>query len=242
MSLGGAPRHGLVPEAIPMLQLTLSPDNSPRPRWIAPPWTTASDRWLELDRQLPPDHPARRIAQFVTALDRTALEQSYAGLGSRPYPPELLVRLVLFEHHRGRLSPAQWFQDCSNDDAVKWLLLGLRPSRTGLYSFRDRVGPSLDAWNRQILQAARAEGWTAAKRAAVDGTVAAALASRHTLVTAKTLAKRCQQLGAALAADVAAPAGTPAAPLPAPKAPAAPAQDRLRAGSTPEPDLAPAPA
>jgi transposase len=225
-----------------MVQLTLFPDHPTGPRWIAPPWTTASERWLELDRQLPPEDPARQIAAVVAELDLTALERSYAGLGSPAYPPALLLRLVLFEEQSGRLSPAQWYQDCRRDAAVQWLLLGLRPSRSALYAFRDRVGPYQDAWNRQILQAAQAEGWTPAQRVSFDGTFAAAYASRHTPVHAKTLTQRCQQLDAALAADFAATTGTPAQPPPAVEAAATSAQDRLRAGSTPEPDPAPEPA
>ena len=165
-----------------MLQLTLFPDipdNPPGPRWISPPWTTASDRWLEIDRDLPADHRARQISELVAALDLAPLVGSYAGLGSAAHPPELLVRLALFEIHRGCLSPAQWCEDCRYDDAVKWLVRGLRPSRSCLYQFRDRIGPYLDSWNRQILRRAKAEGWTSAKRAALDGTFAAAYASRH---------------------------------------------------------------
>jgi hypothetical protein len=120
-----------------------------------------------------------------------------------PYPPDLLVRLVLFENQRGRLSPAQWFEDCQFDDTVKWLLFGLRPSRSCLYKFRDRVGPYLDQWNRQILETARAEGRTPAQRASVDGTFMAAYASRHRLINAQTLATRSQQLDEAVAVDFA---------------------------------------
>jgi transposase len=206
-----------------MVQLTLFPDNTPGPRWIAPPWTTAADRWVEIDRDLPPEDPARRIAELVAELDLTALHGSYAGLGSPAYPPELLVRLVLFEIHRGCLSPAQWCQDCRRDEAVKWLLFGLRPSRSCLYQFRERIGPYLDAWNRQILQTAQAEGATPAQRAALDGTFVAAAASRHTLISAETLAQRCQQLDEALARDFAAAAGQPPAPAPAAALPPAPA-------------------
>jgi transposase len=198
-----------------MLQLTLFPDNAPAPRWISPPWTTASDRWLEIDRDLPVDHRARRIVEIVAELDLTPLVDSYAGLGSPAHPPALLVRLALFEIHRGCLSPAQWFEDCRYDDPVKWLTFGLRPSRSCLYQFRDRIGPYLDAWNRSVLQRAQAEGWTPAKRASLDGTFAASYASRHVLIKGKALEERCQRLDTAVAADLAAPVASPPEPAPA---------------------------
>jgi transposase len=227
-----------------MVQLTLFPDDAPGPRWISPPWTTASDRWQEIDRDLPDDHPVRRIAEIVSELDLTPLIASYAGLGSPAHPPELLVRLALFEIHRACLSPAQWFEDCRYDDAVKWLIFGLRPSRTCLYQFRDRLGPYLDSWNRSVLRTAQAEGWTPAKRASVDGTFAASYASRHTPIKAKSLAQRCQQLDAAVAADFSPPTENPPAPAPAAEVPL-PVEDRSsqpEGVSVPTPAVVPTPA
>ena len=225
-----------------MLQLTLFPDNPPGPRWISPPWTTASDRWLEIDRDLPADHRARRISELVATLDLAPLVSSYAGLGSAAHPPELLVRLALFEIHRGCLSPARWCEDCRYDDAVRWLVRGLRPSRSCLYQFRDRSGPHLDSWNRQVLRIAQAEGWTSAKRAALDGTFAAAYASRHTLLNARTLASRCQQLDEAVAADFAARRGEPPEPGAAAAATPTSAPGAVRAGGDAEPGPRPGPA
>ena len=214
-SLGGDSPESRLQAALPMRQLTLFLDNAPGPRWIAPPWTTASDRWLEIDRDLPVDHRARRIVEIVAELDLTPLVDSYAGLGSPAHPPALLVRLALFEIHRGCLSPVQWFEDCRYDDPVKWLIFGLRPSRSCLYQFRDRIGPYLDPWNRSVLRSAQAEGWTPAKRASVDGTFTASYASRHVLIKGKTLAERCQQLDTAVAADFSAPVASPPEPAPA---------------------------
>jgi transposase len=224
-----------------MVQLTLFPDNTPPPRWISPPWTAESEDWLKIDRDLPADDRARQIAELVAELDLSSLIRSYAGLGSSAHPPELLVRLVLYEIDRGRLSPAQWFRDCRRDDAVKWLLWGLRPSRSCLYQFRDRVGPHIDSWNRQVLQTARAEGWAPAQRAAVDGTFAAAYASRHALITAKTLETRTQQLDEAVAADYATRAEEPAEPASAPS-PSPPPPTPTAAAPAPAATTAPAPA
>ena len=150
--MGCESAKGRIQEAILMLQPMLFPDNLPRPRWVTPPWTAASAPWLDLDRALSADDRARRVDRFVGELDLTSLRQAYAGRGSAAYPPELLLRLALFEIHRGRLSPAQWASDCRKDDAVKWLLFGLKPSRSCLYHFRDRVECHLDSWIRQILR------------------------------------------------------------------------------------------
>jgi transposase len=214
-----------------MLQLMLFPDNSPRPRWVTPPWTASSAPWLDIDRRLPADHLARRIDRLVDLLDLASLRRVYAGTGSAAYPPGLLLRLALFEVHRGRLRPAQWFKDCHDDDGVKWLLFGLTPSRSCLYQFRDRLGRHLDAWISQVLKVAKSEGLTTARRVSVDGTFVPSGASRHTLLSERSLEARWPQLEAAVLADFALAVttdstspGTPAPPSaddPVPLPPAA---------------------
>ncbi len=95
----------------------------------APPWNRESPQWLALDRQLDPDHPVRQIARLTDAeLDWTALQATYAGRGSRPHRPELLLKLVIYEHAQGRVQPVQWFKDLQENQAVQWLTFGLKPS------------------------------------------------------------------------------------------------------------------
>ncbi|WP_205679185.1 IS1182 family transposase, partial [Aquisphaera insulae] len=189
----------------------------PKPlRLISPPWTDDSPRRLEIDAALPADDPARRVAEVVAALDLARLVASYAGVGSPAYPPEILLRVVLFEILRGRLSPGRWAADCSRDDALKWLTFGAAPSRSCLFRFRDRIAPHLDALLASALHTARARGWTTAGRIALDGTFTGSYASRHKPMKAKGLDERCRQLDAAVTADLAAaPAdhSPPASPL-----------------------------
>jgi hypothetical protein len=70
-----------------------------------------------------------------------------------------------------------------------------------LYAFWDRLEDLWDGWNAQVLQKASALGLPVAERVAVDGTLIAALASRHRLVNAQTLAARQEALEQAIAAD-----------------------------------------
>jgi transposase len=171
-------------------------------RWVTPPWNEESAEWLALDQQLPCDHPARWVDAVVKELDLESFAQHYAGVGSRAFPPDLLLKGVLFEmYYQSRLSPAQWARDCRELGPLRWLLFGLQPSRSCLYNFRDRVGPELDSWQQQILAKAQAEGFTSAEQAAIDGSLVAAYGSRHRLIRAPILDKRWQQLNAVMAAD-----------------------------------------
>jgi hypothetical protein len=179
--------------------------------WRLPPWTEKAAPWQELDRTLPADHLARRIRTLVLSLDLDELRRSYLGVGKRAFPPELMVMVVLYELHRGQLHPVRWAQDCKFADPVKWLAMGLQPSASYFYAFRQRLVRYVQCWNQQLLRRALADGATEANQGAVDGTFVAALGSRHRLLQAKTLAERCQGLRQALAADARAARGEAAA-------------------------------
>jgi transposase len=145
--------------------------------------------------------PARRIQAAVDRLDSRPLYQAYGGTGSEAFPPALLLAVVLYESRRGQHSPAAWYRDACECEPVRWLLRGLKPSRSCWYAFRDRLAPLLPELNRQPLRAAIDAGLTPATRAVLDGTTIAANASRHKLVNEETLHRRLAELETAIAAD-----------------------------------------
>lgn len=159
--------------------------------WFAPPpWTTESDEWRALDEQLPADHLARRIAHAIDRLDLGPLWDSYLGVGKKALRPDLLLKLVLYEMHNKRPSPAQWTQDSRESAPVRWLLFGLEPSRARLYDFRDRLAPFWDDWNAQVLRQALSAEMTPAARAALDSSSVAANAGRRRLLNEERLHQR----------------------------------------------------
>jgi Transposase DDE domain len=114
-----------------------------------------------------------------------------------------MLKMVLYETMQGRLSPSQWADDVRDSDALRWLGQGIRPSRTALYNFRDRLsGPVFDV-HAQAIRRAIDEGLTAAEAAVLDGTSARSGASRHQLVNQDKLIKRLHELEAAVAGDAA---------------------------------------
>jgi hypothetical protein len=150
----------------------------------------------------------------------------------------LLLAFVLFETQRGHLSPAEWFTDSRESIPARWLLGGLRPSRSVFYRFPGHLPEGLlDDLNRQILLPACSEGYTTARHGALDGTFTAACGSRHRLLTSSALDHRLQLLYSAIAADGNAvahadpPATVPPAPVgqppqPGPAAPIEPSPGR----------------
>jgi transposase len=207
------------------------------------PWHPLHPQWLAIDAELPHDHLARFIDQAVGQLDLEALFADYGGTGSLPYPPDRLLAAVLFRIQRGQHSPAQWLLDSSENAPTRWLLRGLKPSRSCWYNFRDRIAPFVDDLLRQILQQALDAGISPAERGSLDGTSIAANASRRKLVNETVLGQRLALLDQAVAADQNPPALPPPADLAADNtavavAPAAPATTSPASGQTLDPDPA----
>jgi transposase len=173
---------------------------------LEPPWTTESPDWQRLDRKLDPDHRARQISRLVDQeLDLQPLFQSYSGRGSTPHRPDLLIKMLLYEHDRGITKPTQWHRDLRENEPLQWLLMGSVPSLTSLYEFRDRLGPFLPQLNSAVIRQAIAEGHTDAAQASLDGSTVAANASRHHLLNLEQLDRRIEQLERADSALASAP-------------------------------------
>jgi hypothetical protein len=115
-----------------------------------------------------------------------------------------MLKLALYEALRGRLSPREWHRDLGDSTALRWLGQGIRPSRSALYAFRDRLGEILPELHAQVIRRAVADGLTAAGRGVLDGTAVRACASRHRLLHDARLRARHDRLEGALRADAAA--------------------------------------
>lgn len=170
-------------------------------RFAEPPWTQTSAEWLAIDQELEDVHLARLIDRAVYCLDLSALIKSYAGHGTKPHRPDLMVKMVLFEIQRGRSSPAQWFLDAKENTSVQWLGMGIRPARSAWYEFAFRIHRFLDRWNQQVLQAAQELGHTSGSRCSLDGTCVEAHASRHRLLNQGQVVRRRELLETSIQAD-----------------------------------------
>ena len=166
-----------------------------------PPWTKTSSEWRRIDARLADGHLARHVNQAVELLDLAPLFDSYLGVGKEALRPDLLLKLVLYEIQSKRPSPSQWARDIKESEPLRWLVFGIEASRTTLYQFRDRLGPYLDMWNRQVLHVARERELTKATRASLDSSSIAASASRKALANVERCETRMELLDEAIAAD-----------------------------------------
>jgi transposase len=125
----------------------------------------------------------------------------YSGRGSSAHRPDLLLKLAIYEHCRGRTKPIQWHRDLTQDNTVRWLTFGLQVGLSTLYRFRDRVAPFLQQWHSQLLHVTVAEGLVDGDRASVDGSTVSANASRRKLANMQSVEQRLEQLEQALSSS-----------------------------------------
>jgi transposase len=184
-----------------LLLLPPTRKRSTRVPFLQPVWDDQHPDFLRLDADLPADDHARWLLLAVSRLDLTPLRRAYANRGSLAYPPEQLLPFVLLMYSKKLISPAEWARQARSNDAAKWLLRGLRPSRSALYTFRDRTEPFLDAWHKQLIDWAVAEKITAGDRGSLDGSFIAALSSRHRLLSRRVLDGRLLLLSLAVWVD-----------------------------------------
>jgi transposase len=147
------------------------------------------------------DHRARWLEQYIDSQDLSALEETYRGVGSEAYRPDLLLKIALYENLEARRSPAQWARDVKENIALLWLGRGIQPCRTALYNFRDRLGDSIGKVHTGMVRQAIQEGLLEPKEGVLDGTTTRACASRHRTVNRGILERRHGELQATIALD-----------------------------------------
>lgn len=151
-------------------------------------------RWKEIEQKLSPDETAKIVERQVNALDSTALDNLYRGVGSLAYDPRMLLKMVLYQYLKGRRSPATWFEEAKLNEAMQWLGRGYSPARRTWYEFRDRVGGAIDQLHQQLIDNATAQELLDPEVGVQDGTSVAACASRHQMVNRNTLDGRRELL------------------------------------------------
>jgi transposase len=191
-----------------------------------------------LDAQIEEGDLVRIICQSVDGglFDVEAVFDQYSGRGSKPHPPDLLLKLALYEHCRGRTKPIQWHRDLTSDLNVRWLTFGMKVAQKTLYNFRDRLAPLLAGWHKQVLEVAVAEQLVDGRQASIDGTAVAANASRRKLGNMQQVDERLKQLQQAMTPLPETPlpeTPLPETPLPETPLPETASQDSAEAARAP---------
>jgi transposase len=168
-------------------------------------------KFVEVDREtlyllppslqdwLPEGHLARFVVEIVEQLDLRSLKQSYAGRGSQPYNPEMLVGLLFYGYTTGVFSSRKL--ECSTYDSVafRYVAANSHPDHDTIASFRRRFLPQLGELFAQILMIAQQMNVLKLGSVSLDGSKVKANASKHKALSYEHACKLEAQIKAEVA-------------------------------------------
>ena len=128
---------------------------------------------------LPEGHLARFVVEIVEQLDLRSLKEVYAGKGSQPYNPEMLLALLFYGYATGVFSSRKLERNTYDSVAFRFIAANSHPDHDTIATFRRRFLPKLRELFVQILLIARQMNLLKLGSVSLDGSKVKANASRH---------------------------------------------------------------
>jgi len=151
---------------------------------------------------LPPDHLAFFILDVVSKLDLSAIEAPIHAKdprGVRPYPPQLMVALLLYSYCTGTFSSRKIERNTYEDLGTRVIGGEEHPDHSTFAGFRKTHLEALGSLFAQVVQLAATVGLVKLGRVAIDGTRVQANASKHKAMSYDRMTKKKEQLQAQIA-------------------------------------------
>ena len=149
-----------------------------------------------LEDWIPQDHLARFVVDIVAQLDLSAIKSTYAGRGSEPYHPEVLLALLFYGYATGVFSSRKIEKATYDSVAFRFIAANDHPDHDTIATFRKRFLPELKKLFIQILLIAREMEMVKLGNISLDGTKVKANASKHKALSWKHACKLEKQLKA----------------------------------------------
>ena len=128
---------------------------------------------------LPENHLARFVVEIVEQLNLQSLKDSYAGRGSQPYNPEMLVALLFYGYATGVFSSRELERSTYDSVAFRYIAANTHPDHDTIAVFRKRFLPHLRALFIEILGIGHQLGLLKLGTVSLDGSKVKANASKH---------------------------------------------------------------
>src|SRR6266545_2820607 len=139
---------------------------------------------------LPEGHLAYFVLEVAQALDLAAIEdaiQEKDGRGERPYPPPMMVALLVYGYCVGVFSSRRLARATFEDVAFRAIPGGEHPHFTTMNQFRLEHREALSKLFVQVLRLCRKAGLVKLGHVAFDGSKVAANASKHKAMSYKRM-------------------------------------------------------
>ena len=152
---------------------------------------------IDLDAQLPDDHPARAICAVVERLDLSALYAQIEALegvaGAPAIDPKILLALWVYATSEGEGSAREIWRLTELHAAYRWICGGVEVGYHTLSDFRSQQAAILDALITQVLAVLMRQDLVDLGRIAQDGTRVRASAGAASFRREQTLEALMQQ-------------------------------------------------
>lgn len=170
-----------------------------------------SAKFVEVDREtlyllppsiqdwLPEGHLARFVVEIVEQLDLRSLKESYAGRGSQPYNPEMLLALLFYGYATGVFSSRKLERSTYDSVAFRFIAANAHPDHDTIATFRRRFLPQLGSLFAQILMIAHQVNVLKLGSVSLDGSKVKANASKHKALSYEHACKLEKQINAEVA-------------------------------------------
>ncbi len=148
-------------------------------------------KFIEVDREtlyllppsvqdwLPEGHLARFVVEIVEQLDLRSLKASYAGRGSQPYNPVMLLALLFYGYATGVFSSRKLERSTYDSVAFRYIAANSHPDHDTIATFRKRFLKEISSFFVEILMIARQANMLKLGSISLDGSKVKANASRH---------------------------------------------------------------
>ncbi len=146
---------------------------------------------------LPEGHLAYFVLEVAQALDLSEIEdaiQEKDGRGERPYPPAMMVALLVYGYSVGVFSSRRLARATYEDVAFRVIAGGEHPHFTTLNEFRLQHRAALGRLFVQALRLCQKAGLVKLGHVAFDGTKVKAAASKHKAMSHKRMLAEEQRL------------------------------------------------
>jgi len=128
---------------------------------------------------LPKEHLARFVVDIAEQLDLRPIKNSYAGKGSKPYHPAMMVALLFYGYATGVFSSRKLERSTYDSVAFRYITANTHPDHDTIATFRKRFLPELSKLFVQILMIAKQMELLKLGNVSLDGTKIKANASKH---------------------------------------------------------------
>jgi transposase len=119
------------------------------------------------------------VITFVDTMELGSVRVNTRGSGSKQYPPEMMLALLIYCYANGLLSSRRIERATYRDIAVRYLTGNTHPDHDTICTFRRENGALVQEAFEQVVRLARQMGLLKVGTVSVDGTHIKANASKH---------------------------------------------------------------